>query len=181
MRRLAAISLLFLHLFSVSATLLIHTLAVYRADRFFESQVARGLYNINDLTEVKIPVDLPGIADQTFYQNVLGEVRFENAAYNYVKIKWTHNAIYLKCVPNYSTTRLCGQNIIDAKALPEIPVNKKDHVPFDKMFGVSLYNKTHLYYRFLMLAQPVQSLPCVLSARIINSSITSPGQPPETT
>lgn len=132
MKKLIAISLLSLYLFSLIACFIVHAVQVYHSDRFFEKQTGRGLYNVTDLTEVKIPADMPNVAD-TGYFKIFGEVQFANTAYNYVKMRVTSTAIYLMCVPNYETTRLCNQNIIHAKNIPDIPVPQKQHVPFGKL------------------------------------------------
>ena len=179
MRKLIAISLLSLHLFSLTVCFVAHFIAVYHSDRFFEKQISRGLYNKKDITEVRIPVNMPGITDWKGYEDMYGEVRFANTAYNYIKIRMTHNAIYLLCIPNYKTTRLCGKNIIDASKLPDIPVKSKDHVPFDKIFHLSAFNTYGIHYRFLVPVKPVYSLSCMINTEVINSAITSPGQPPE--
>lgn len=179
MRKLVALCLLSLHLLSLGAGLVAYAVSAYCTNRFFEKQTSRGLYNIHDLTEVKIPAYLPGIADQKDYIRVFGEVRFADAAYNYVCMKMTSKAVYLLCVPNYSTTRLCGQNIIDATKIPGIPVPQKDHIPFDKNFSLSVFNFDATDYAFLTLAKPLLVRPCSASVSIFNSSITSPGEPPE--
>ena len=138
MKKLIAILLLSLHLFSITACFIVHFVAVYRSDRFFEKQTSHGLYNVNELTEVKLPVDMPGIAD-TGYIKISGVVQFADAAYNYVKMRVTPNTVYLMCVPNYHTTRLSNQNIIHAENIPDIPVPKKQHVPFSKLSMMGQY------------------------------------------
>jgi hypothetical protein len=157
----------------------VHALAVYRRDRFFEKQVGCGLYNKDDLTVIKIPANIPGLPEQSRYENVFGEVQFKNIAYNYVKIKITRKAIYLWCVPNYGTTRLSGQNIIDAKTIPNIPVSKKDNLPFHKAFNLSIYREPIVNFNFVTPERPVSHLLNKGNNEIIESFITSPSEPPE--
>ncbi len=152
MKKLIAILLLSLHLFSITACFIVHFVAVYRSNRFFENQTSRGLYNVNDLTEVKIPVDMPGIAD-TGYIKISGVVQFADAAYNYVKMRVTPNTVYLMCVPNYHSTRLCNQNIIHAENIPDIPVPRKQHVPFSKL---SMMGQFIFAFQNLKITVPVQ-------------------------
>lgn len=180
MKKLIAALFLSLHLFSLCGYVVVHAIAVYNSDRFFEKQVGKGFYNVDELTEVKIPANMPGISEWADYQNVYGEVRFADAAYNYVKMRITHDAIYLKCVPNYATTRLCGQNIINATKLPAIPVNKKDHVPFNKTPNLTVFNQPALQYRFIIPVPPLQHIQLIGNSQPVESAITTPGEPPET-
>jgi len=158
---------------------MLYTLAVYCSDRFFERQIGRGLYNANDLTEVTIPINTPGTGEWPVFHDMYGEVRFENTAYNYVKIRMTRNAIHLLCVPNYKTTKLCGQNIIDARKIGDVPINKKDHVPAGKMLILNVFNQPPIHYCFTMPSKPVQGLPSIVNSEVVESSIIGPGQPPE--
>ena len=178
MKKLTAISLLFIHLFNIGGQLSVYQYLVYKSDKFFNKQISENHYNIDDLTEIRIPANMPGIADWKNYENLCGRVQFENSAYNYVKIKMTRKAIYLVCVPNYATTRLSDQNIINARQIADIPVPKKEHVPFGKINLVA-YNYQVVRYTF--------SIP-VIGARkninyedifIPNSPVSGPGQPPD--
>ena len=143
-----------------------HQYCVYLSDKFFTEQTSKGLYNVNDLTEVKIPVNMPQIIDWKAYENVTGQVQFENISYNYVKMKITRNAIYLMCVPNYSTTHLSHQNIIIAKQVKDCRVPKKNHVPYTKTTLLNKFDFAFLRFEFspafkkitITVVQPVQRL-----------------------
>jgi hypothetical protein len=132
LKKLIAYILLFAILFNTGGKLLLHQYLAWQSDRVFNRQTEKGLYNVNDLTEVMIPNEMVNIADWNNFEKVSGRVVFQNASYNYEKIKITRHAIYLMCVPNYVTTRLSDQNIIIAKNISDIPVSKKDHVPYGK-------------------------------------------------
>jgi len=156
----------------------LHEYMVYKTDKFFAQQVSKNLYNVEELTEIKIPIDMPGVRDWKNYQKLSGQVQFQNASYNYVRMRMTHNAIYLMCVPNYATTHYSAQNIIYAKQIKDIPVPKKDHVPFGKV-NVMMYNYQVINYKF---ATPVTVLTKMIYSNrsiIINAFITGPGQPPD--
>ena len=140
---------------------------LYQSDKFYNEQTRKGKYNIQDLTEVVIPVQLKGMNDWTCYESVSGQIQFEDNNYNYVKMKLTHNAMYLLCVPNYDSTKLLGSNIINAKAIKNIPISKKDHVPNGK--GVMLSDLQYSFTEFafynpfkdlkIEVTQPVHQLP----------------------
>lgn len=178
MKKLIAISLLTVHLFNIGGQLLFYQYQRYKSDKFYNEQIGKNLYNIEDLTEIRIPANMPNIVDWKYYQNLSGRVQFENSSYNYVKIRMTKKAIYLMCVPNYQTTRLSNQNIIYARQVKDIPIPKKDHVPFGKI-NLTVYNNQTTHFRF--------SLPVVIVKKPINTNhsiilscfITGPGQPPD--
>jgi hypothetical protein len=179
LKKLIAILLLHILLFNIGGHLLFHQYFSYRSDKFFSQQIAKNRYNIKDLTEVKIPVSMPSLGDDTEYQDVAGQINFENNSYNYVKIKLTSTAMYLMCVPNYETTVLTGQNVIEARGIKDMPIPKKDHVPFGKL-SLIVYCHQHIQYRF---ATPIittfkKILP-YLKQNISNSGLEGPGQPPD--
>ena len=90
---------------------------------------------------------MPNVKSWDVYESIRGQVQFKSACYNYVKMKLTHNAIYLMCVPNYEKTRLLDQNIINVKNMADIPVNKKSHVPFGKTNNPDKYNYPITLYK----------------------------------
>jgi hypothetical protein len=179
MRKLIAISFLTLHLFSLAAALVVHAIAVYRSDRFFERQIDRGLYNIHDLTEIRIPTNAPRKTEWRNYESTCGAVMFAHNAYNYVAMKVTKGAIYLLCVPNYKTTHLCRNNIIDARMIPDIPVSKKDHVPFEKAVNLSVFHYYHTEYCFCTPVLAITTSPGDTAAQVTKPAIRTAGQPPE--
>lgn len=143
---------------------MLHQYFVYLSDKFFNEQTSKGLYNLNDLTEVKIPANMPGITDWQNYENVSGQIQFEDVSYNYVKMKITRSAIYLMCVPNYSTTHLSNENVIAAKHIKNTPLPHKKHVPDGKIMLLNKYSFAFLDFKFIppsksiteIIAQPVQ-------------------------
>jgi hypothetical protein len=179
LKKLIAAILLSIYLFNIGGQLVLHQYFDYLSDRFFTEQTSKGLYNLNDLTEVKIPVNMPDIADWPAYENIKGQIQFENVSYNYVKMRITRNVMYLMCVPNYATTQLTDQNIIGAKGVKNAPVSKKDHVPYGKTTLVAQASFAFIQYTFnspfksteAPVMQPVQQVYC-RSAKI-------PEQPPK--
>ncbi|HEY2583397.1 MAG TPA: hypothetical protein VGI43_16415, partial [Mucilaginibacter sp.] len=115
MKKLIAVVLLAIYLFNIGGELVMHQYFSYLSDRFFNEQASKGRYNVNDLTEVKLPANMPGITDWTNYENIRGQIQFGDRSYNYVKMKITRTAIYLMCIPDYAATRLLNENIICAK------------------------------------------------------------------
>jgi len=163
-KKLTALFLLSTLLLNLGGEFAVHQLLVYQSGQFFNRQTSRGLYNVQDLTEVKLPLSMPGVADWKNYESMYGEVRFANTAYNYVKIKITRDAIYLLCVPNYKTTRLCSQNIIHAENMNDIPVPQKQHVPNSKMSILGNYDFVFNRFEFTVPFKITSAAP----VRLIN-------------
>jgi len=156
----------------------LHQYFAYLSDRFFNEQISKGLYNINELTEVKIPANMPGITGWKNYENITGQIQFGDASYNYVKMKITRNALYLMCVPNYNTTHLSAQNIIQAKQVKGIPVPKKDHVPFGKTTVLDNFNFAFLQFTFTSPDSPVTAV-VQLCQQLAHHFPDIPEQPPK--
>jgi len=151
---------------------------VYRSDKLFNDQISKNMYNVNDLVEIKIPAYTPAFRDWDSFEPISGQVRLKNACYNYVKLKMTTDTIYLMCVPNYEKTRLFKQNIINAKQIADVPANKKEHVPFGKIFNPLKYNYQVTDYKF---SPPVTTLYVNNSCCCfppIQRNLSVPEQPP---
>lgn len=179
LKKLIAITLLVSHLFSTGGYIAFYHYLKYRSDVFFNEQTAQNKYNKNDLVEIKIPIEMPNLSDWAAYENVSGTVQFEEASYNYVKMKMTRHAIYLMCVPNYKTTVYSTTNVIVARDIKDIPVPKKDHVPFLKL---NLNEKAQFFFQQFAFNIPVQYITTSISqpsADLLSASLRIPEQPPK--
>ena len=179
MKKLIAITLLVSHLFSTGGYIAFYHYLKYRSDVFFNEQTAQNKYNKNDLVEIKIPIEMPNLSDWAAYENVSGTVQFEEASYNYVKMKMTRHAVYLMCVPNYKTTVYSTTNVIVARDIKDIPVPKKDHVPFLKL---NLNEKAQFFFHQFAFNIPVQYITTSISqpsADLLSASLRIPEQPPK--
>jgi len=179
LKKSVAIGFLFLQLFSLCGQIVLYQFFLYKSNKFFNEQISKNRYKIDDLVDIKVPVTTPNIQDWSNYVNIKGQVQFKNTCYNYVKLKITRDTIYLKCVPNYESTRLFNQNIINAKQIADIPFNKKEHVPFGKVNSLGMYNYQAIQFRFSIPVVLVKRCPINIPSNIIYSTIPVPGQPPE--
>jgi hypothetical protein len=171
--------LLTIYLFSVGGQLALHPLLSYFSDRFFEEQTSKGLYNTGDLTEVKIPVNMPNIADWREYENINGQINFENVSYNYVKMKITRTAMYLMCVPNYTTTKLSHQNIIEAKQSGKTAIPKKEHVPHGKTTFTGICSYAFTQFAFSSFVKTLRGTVVHPTQRLAFQYRDVPWQPPK--
>ena len=179
MKRTIAISLLLLHLFSLYGNFVVHAYCVFQSDKFFEEQISKDKYKLDDLVEVKLPMKMPCIQDWKSFSPINGQVHLENGSYNYVKLKMTRDTIFLMCIPNYKTTTLCQQNIIDARGLRDVPFNKKDHVPFTKTNNIGIFNYQVPQYTFCTPAAIFKKAVRRSVRGVIKYAVPGPSQPPD--
>ena len=179
MKKILAISLLSLHLFSLYGHMALYQYFVYHSDKIFNEQISMNKYAVDDLVSVKVPVNMPTIENWKDYAYISGQIQFKNNSYNYVKIKMTRDTIYLMCVPNYKKTRLINKNIIDARKIADIPVGKKEHVPFGKAISLSDFNYQNIQYSFITPVSVLKTAVSNVKADLIKCSVASPAQPPE--
>jgi len=177
-KKLIAAIMLSIYLFNIGGQLVMHQYFSYVADRFFNEQTSKGLYNVNDLTEVALPVNMPTISDWKAYENISGQIQFGDASYNYVKMKITRHTLYLMCVPNYSTTHLLSQNIIGAKDVKNTTVPKKDHVPFSKTTLLGKFNFAFYQFAFHSFSKNIKTKDAQPAQRLACSYRSIPDQPP---
>ena len=168
-----------IYLFNLGGQLALHQYFSHLSDKFFTEQTSKGLYNVGDLTEVKLPVNMPEITNWKNYENIKGCIQFDNVSYNYVKMKITRSALYLMCIPNYNTTRLFGQNIINAKQSKSVPVPKKEHVPFGKASLLGNFNVAFMQFSFSSFAKTLPGNPVQSSHGLLSLYRDIPRQPPK--
>jgi hypothetical protein len=179
LKKTTAILLLIIHLFNLGGYLVVRQYLVYRSDQFYNEQVKKGLYNIFDVSEIKVPFHSPGIKDSKNFREVSGSVRFQNASYNYVAVRTTRDTLHLLCIPNYETTILAKHNIIWVPGIKDIPVPKKEHVPYA---GVLLPAGFIFTFHYAAVEPPVIGLIKSSTAyhyTLVSRHIDIPKQPPQ--
>jgi hypothetical protein len=158
--------------------MLLQSYMVAQADRRMNELISHNLYDPNKLVEVKVKQNLPGINEWADYKNVSGSIQLKNACYNYVKLKFTKDTLYVMCVPNYEKTRLIDNNVIYAKQVNDIPTDKTKDAA--KKAGT---DKTYDYLRLVINFLRFKDIPPVGVNKTYQLSadpfIATPGQPPE--
>ncbi|MFD0765690.1 hypothetical protein ACFQZI_12570 [Mucilaginibacter lutimaris] len=124
MKRILAILLLTIYFFNWGGYMLLQHYLVERADRHMNELISNNLYDPNALVELKVKQNLPGINEWSDYKNVSGSIQLKNACYNYVKLKFTRDTLYVMCVPNCEKTKLIDNNVIYARQINDIPSDK---------------------------------------------------------
>ena len=159
LKKLVAILLLIVHTYGSGGSLIMHQYLSWRMENFYNEQASKGLYDIHDLKEIAIPVNLPGIHDWKHYENIRGQIQFGEQAYNYIQMRVTSKKLYLKCIPTYAETRFNADNVLHAAPVKGIPVPQKEHVPY---VGISFAD--------VLIAQSFQSI----DFRVFETKLTSP-------
>lgn len=153
---------------------------ITHSDTYANEQISKGLYKPDELVEIKIPVNLPDIQEQTDFQGVSGQVKLKDNDYNYVAMKMTRDTMFLMCIPNYEKTRLIGENIITAKNVSDSPLSKKNHLPVVKKSGMdNTYNFPVVLFNIAANTTVLQQPYTDLELSIPTTHLSVPGQPPE--
>lgn len=127
--------------------MLLQNYMMERADKHMNELISSNLYDPNSLIELKIKQNLPGINEWNDYKNVSGSIQLKKACYNYVKLKFTKDTLYVMCVPNCEKTKLIDNNVIYAKQINDIPGDKNAKDNSVKKSGVdNIYD--HLEFAF---------------------------------
>jgi hypothetical protein len=77
-----------------------------RATARLEQKIDAGNYDVSQLVEVKIPLNLPYYTDWGEYQTYYGEAQFNGENYQYVKRKVVGDTLYLLCIPHVEKNNL---------------------------------------------------------------------------
>ena len=105
--------------------------------------------------------------------------QFKNSCYNYIKLKLSRDTLYLVCIPNYEQTRLFPQNIINARDIDDIPITKKDHIPFGKAADLGKYSYSLVEFSFSPPVLMIQTRDNTNSPTPVQCCLNIPHQPPK--
>ncbi|QQL50754.1 hypothetical protein [Mucilaginibacter ginkgonis] len=179
MRKFFAIALLSIHLFNLAGYYALYQYFVYKSDKVMNEHIAKNQYNVNELIEVKIPVNLPYVTSWRNYESISGQVQFKNVCYNYVKLKLTADTMYVKCVPNYEKTRLVSNNVIKVKEIADVPVSKHD-APLIKKSVDDIYHYESFAFQPNNRATVIKQFGFYKAISVAQGVAETPFLPPET-
>lgn len=181
MKKLSAILLLFVFLFSQAGYALLFQYFIENADNKIEDRITRNIYNDEDLVEVKVALNMPYLLSSNSFVRVEGEIELNGAHYNYVKRKVSGDTLYLLCLPNLLKTQLADAKIALAKDYGDTPANKKSAEPNSakKQHSISEYNFVTQQFAFLQNSGYETSTNGFICPVITPVSIKAPTQPPD--
>lgn len=107
MKKIAAISILFILLFSIAGYRLLFNQLEKNATTILENKIDEGNYSPEQLVEIQIPLNMPYYSDKD-YEAVYGETEWNGQHYRYVKRKISGNTLYLLCIPNQEKNKIAA-------------------------------------------------------------------------
>jgi len=179
LKRLIAIALLSIHLFSMGGYSLLFQYYIHQSDVKMVKEIFDNKVDNAKLIEIKIPVNMPTIQDWDEYEVITGQIQLKDAYYNYVRLRMTRDTMYFVCVPNTNKTRLVNANIITAKEINDVPISKKGHeAAVKKVNSLSEYNIQAFQYNYVAPETQLKPNDKSIFVKITDPFIASPGKPP---
>ena len=181
MKKLAAITLLVIHLFNFAGYNLLFQYCMNRSEARLIKQLDRNNYNEQDLMELKVPLHLPYYNSSSTTERVDGEIEISGTHYNYVKRRVFNDTLFLYCIPNTDKTNL-------SKAQTEFSKQAGDTQPDAGKDNNSLLKKMKWGAEYSVAFEPIT---CAASGKGANQKTgfvlhtiasppsASPYQPPE--
>lgn len=100
MRKIAVILLLSLLLFNWFGYRIVTYHLQHKADRQLEAKLDIENYDVSQLIELKIPLNMPYQSNRPDFERVDGEIEIDGVLYKYVKRKVINDSLILLCLPN---------------------------------------------------------------------------------
>ena len=181
MKKLSAILLLFVFLFSQAGYALLFQYFIEDADNKIEDSISRNVYNDDDLIEVKVALNMPYLLSSRSFVRVEGEIELNGVHYNYVKRKVSGDTLYLLCLPNLLKTQLADAKTALAKDYSDTPANKKsaETNSAKKQNSINEYNVVTQQFAFLQDLSYETSTNGFICPVITSVSLKAPTQPPD--
>jgi hypothetical protein len=178
LKKVAAILLLSVHLFYAGGYSFVFQYFIHEADVQMVKEMYANKIDDTKLILLKIPVNMPTVTDWSEYEVIAGQIQLKDAYYNYVRLKMTHDTMYLICRANKNKTLLEKANIITANQINDVPLSKKSDPLAKKANVLSEYYITSFYldHRITELILPPGYQTVI--AKVNSPYIDSPGKPP---
>ncbi len=75
-------------------------------DQKIDQKLEAGLYDENELLEIRVPISLPYQSNWSDFESYSGELEWRGAYYKFVKRKITNDTLILLCISNEAKMRL---------------------------------------------------------------------------
>jgi hypothetical protein len=180
LKKIFAIAMLAALVFNMGGYMLLFQYFMQESDQFANEQISKGFYKPEELVEIKIPMRMPYVQEQRQYENISGQIQLKGNCYNYVALKITRDTMYVKCVPNYTKTKLVNDNVITAKEVGDGPLAKKNHTLPVKKTGIdNEYCYTIALFNLAIPAKVLHTGFINAAPKTLNVYISALGQPPD--
>jgi len=109
-----------------------------RSNNHLQAKLDHGQYDMNDLIEVRVALNLPYIADSKEFEDYSGETTINGHHYRFVKRKLVNNELVLLCVRDQQKDRLQKAGTDFYKQVNDTPgAEKKSKVPVKLIKGLT--------------------------------------------
>lgn len=103
-----------------------------RADKELNIQLDNHQYNESELTELRIPLNMPYQNNSSEFERVYGEITYNGIIYSFVKRKIEDGYLVLKCIPNKQKESIQKEGHELAKSYNGIDQDQKSSTPSGK-------------------------------------------------
>ena len=184
MKKTVAILFLSIHLFGLTGKFLFVEYFIHQNDVSIVNQIDIGNYNVAQLIEIKIPLNLPYYSSSLKYERYYGDIDFDGKYYNYVMRKVLNDTVYLLCLPNQSKAELnkakleCASNVADINNTSPL---KKGNLPAVKknILTTEYFQQNIQFHLHNLSISDVEKEGVIFSSRLNQGKFVSPFQPPE--
>jgi len=167
-------------LFNLGGYSLLFQYLINRSDSSIYERINDNRYKMNDLVEIKIPVNQQTVEDEDEYAPVGGQVKLSDTVYNFAYLKMTRDTMFLLCLPNREKANIKNAKIIYTRQISDISVNEKSHVPVMKLSTFEGYNNhSNIAFQTTFSEKIITTFTDYYFINITNTAIGIPGQPPE--
>ncbi|NCI47382.1 hypothetical protein [Sediminibacterium soli] len=148
MKRIAAILLLGMLLFSWGGYRLFTGFLENRADARLSASIDRNQYSESDLISIKVATSLPYYHNSAEYERVEGEINIKGTTYTYVKRRVYNDSLELLCIPNMEKTGLKKAKENYGRMVNDLAGNntasgKAGHPSFTAKFSIQDFTDDH--------------------------------------
>jgi hypothetical protein len=141
LKKLAVISLIALLVFNWYGYRLLINYFETEANIHLQAKLDKDQYDESTLIQIRVPLNMPYIADWKEFEKYEGETEINGIHYKYVKRKIEKGELVLLCIPNQQKTNLqaAGQNFFKLVNDIQQPGAKKDSKEHSVKLSISDY------------------------------------------
>jgi hypothetical protein len=180
LKKLTVISLIALLIFNWYGYRLLITYFETRANTHLQAKLDSNQYDESTLIQIRVPLNMPYIADWDHFEKFEGETEINGTHYKYVKRKIENGELVLLCIPNQQKTNLqaAGQNFFKLVNDLQQPGAKKDSKEHSVKIPASDYIANSQAPANIISAIKLKPY-TPYSLNIPEDHSTTPAQPPE--
>ena len=184
LKKVTALFFITLFFFNLFGYRLVYDYLQQKASVQLEASLDKNLYSDDQLTELKVALNLPYQISWSGYQRCDGEIEIGGIAYKYVKKKVANDTLYLMCIPNTKKMHLETAKNDFFKYSNDLTQNNSSKKSGDSKISFKIRQGEYDEYSFALKALRINdhsgNLWHVKNANsLMSSPRISPEQPPD--